>query len=66
MFYQCLPRTMDFGCSEHSEEKEYEIYTLSGLSWSAVTLGTGAASYKHLVQVSQIFSTFSVSFLELI
>ena len=36
--------------SEHSEEKVYEVCTLSGLSWSVVSLGTGAASYKQLVQ----------------
>ena len=52
---------MDFGSSEHSEEKVYEVYILSGLSWS---VGTGAASYKWLVQVSLIFSAFSVSLLE--
>ena len=36
----------DFGGSEHSEEKAYEVYILSGLSWSNVSIGTGAASYK--------------------
>ena len=30
-------------------------YTLFGLSWNAVSLGTGAASYKRLVQVSGAF-----------
>ena len=39
----------DFGDSEHSEEKVYEVYIPSGLSWSAVSIGTGAASYKRLV-----------------
>ena len=47
--------------SEHSKEKVYVVYTLSGLSWSAVSLGTEAASYKRLVQGSPIFSAFSVS-----
>ena len=58
----------DFGSPEHSEEKVYEVHTQSGLSWSAVSIGTGAgaASYKQLVQVSPIFSTFSVNFLELL
>ena len=42
---------MDFGGSEHSEEKVYEVYTQFGLSWSTVSIGTGAASYKLLVQV---------------
>ena len=37
---------MNFGSSEHSEEKVYEVYTLSGLSWSTASFGTGAASYK--------------------
>ena len=55
---------MDFGGSEHSEEKVYEAYILFGLSWSAVSIRTGAASYKRLVQVSPYFSTFTVSFLE--
>ena len=57
---------MYFGGSEHSEEKVYEVYILFGLSWSAVSIGTGAASYKRLVQVSPIFSTFTVRFLELL
>ena len=35
---------MDFGGSEYSEEKVYEVYILFGLSWSAVSIGTGAAS----------------------
>ena len=56
---------MDFGCSEHSEEKVYEVYTQSGIRWSTVSIGTGAVSYKRLVQVSPIFSAFTVSFLEL-
>ena len=42
------------------------MYVLSGLSWSAVSIGTGAASYKQLVQVSPIFSAFTESFLELL
>ena len=40
----------NFGGSEHSGEKVYEVYILFGLSWSAVSIGTGAASYKRLVQ----------------
>ena len=36
------------------------------LSWIAVSIGTGGASYKQLVQVSPIFSAFTVSFLELL
>ena len=50
----------DFRGLEHSEEKVYEVYILFGLSWSD---GTGAASYKRLVQVNPIFSAFTVSFL---
>ena len=38
---------MDFGNSEHSVEKVYEVYILFELSWSAVSIGTGAASYKR-------------------
>ena len=49
---------MDFEGSEHSEEKVYEVYISSGLSWSAVSLGTGATSYKRLVQVSLILALF--------
>ena len=37
----------DFGGSEHSLEKVYEVYVLFELSWSAVSIGTGAASYKR-------------------
>ena len=58
--------TTDFGSSEHSEEKVYEVCTLSGLGWSAASLGTGAASYKQLVQVSLILALISVSLLELL
>ena len=57
---------MDFGGSEHSEEKVYEVYILFEISWSAVSIGTGAASYKRLIQVSPIFSDFTESFLELL
>ena len=56
---------MDFRSSEHSKKSVYEVYILSGLSWSAVSLGTGAASCKWLVELSLVFSAFSVSFLEL-
>ena len=50
------------GVSEHVIEKVYEVYILFVLSWCAVSIGTGAASYKRLVKVSQIFSAFSKSF----
>ena len=50
-FVQIRPRVLDVfhACmylesSGHSEEKVYEVYTQSGLSWSAVSLRTGAAS----------------------
>ena len=56
----------DFRGSEHSEEKVYEVYILFELSWSDVSIGTGAASYKRLVQGSPIFSAFTESFLELL
>ena len=56
---------MEFRGSEHSEEKVYEVYILFELSWSAVSIGPGAASYKRLVQVRLIFSDFIESFLEL-
>ena len=42
--------------AQNSEEKVYEVYILFELSWSAVSIGTGAASYKRLVQVSPTFS----------
>ena len=58
-------QAMDFWGSEYSEEKVYEVYILFELSWSAESIGTGAASYKQLVQVSLIFSDFTESFLEL-
>ena len=57
---------MEFRGSEHSEEKVYEVYILFELSWSSVSIGTGAASYKRLVQVRLIFSDFTESFLELL
>ena len=57
---------MDFGISEHSEEKVYEVFILSELSWIMVSIGTRATSYKRLFQVSLIFSAFSVSILELL
>ena len=57
---------MDFGSSKHNKEKVYEVYIMSGLSWSLVSLGTGATSYKRLVKVSVIFNAFSVSFMELL
>ena len=57
---------MDFQGSEHSEENIYEVYILFERGWNAVSIGTGAASYKRLVQVSPIFSAFTESFLELL
>ena len=56
----------DFGGSEHSKEKVYEVYILFELSWSAVPIEIGAASYKRLVQVSPIFSDITESSLELL
>ena len=53
---------MDFRGSEQIEEKVYELYILFGLSWSAVSIRAGAASYKRLVQVSSIFSAFLQAF----
>ena len=52
--------------AQNSEEKVYVVYILFELSWSAVSIGTGAASYKRFVQVSPIFSIFTESFLELL
>ena len=50
-FGRCPPRfflhATDIRGPEHSEEKIYEVYILFGLSWSAVSIGTGAASYKQ-------------------
>ena len=57
---------MDLKDSEHSEEKVYDWYILFELSWSTVSIGTGAVSYKRFVQVSPIFSAFTESFLELL
>ena len=37
----------DFRGPEHSKEKVYEVYILFGLSWSAVSIRTGAASCKR-------------------
>ena len=37
----------DFWGSEHSVEKVYKVYILFELSGSAVSIGTGAASYKR-------------------
>ena len=52
---------MDFWGSEHSIEKVYEVYILFELSWSAVSIGTGAV-ISGLVQVSPIFSAFMLAF----
>ena len=38
---------MDFRCSQHSEEKVYEVYIRFELSWSAIPIGTGAATYRR-------------------
>ena len=51
----------DFGGSEHSEEKVYEVQILFELSWSAVSIGTGAASYKRFGP-GLIFSAFLYAF----
>ena len=56
--------SMDLGGSEHSEEKVNEVYIRFELSWSAVSIGTGAARHKRLAQVSPIFSAFTESFPE--
>ena len=55
---------MEFGGSEHNEEKVYEVYILFELSWSDVSIGigTGAASYKRLVQVSLILAILLKAF----
>ena len=37
---------MNFWHSEHNVEKVYEVYTLSGLSWSVVSIGTCVTSYN--------------------
>ena len=42
------------------------MYILFELSWNSVSIGTGAASYKQLVQVSSIFNAFTESFVELL
>ena len=57
---------MDFGGSERSEEKVYEGYILYELSWSVVSNGIEAVSYKRLFRVSSIFSDFTEIFLELL
>ena len=46
--------------------KKRYMYILFELSWSAVSIGTGAASYKRLVQTTLNFSAFAESFLELL
>ena len=54
--------------AQNIAKKRYinEVYILFELSWSAVSIGNGAASYKRLVQVSPIFSAFTESFSELL
>ena len=42
------------------------MYILFEVNWSAVSIRTGTASYKQLVQVSPVFSAFTESFLELL
>ena len=44
----------------------YEVYILFELSWSVVSIGTGAASYKRFGPGESDFLCFSVSFLELL
>ena len=56
---------INFRSSEHAK-KWYIVYILSGLSWTTVPLGTGATSYKQLVQVSLIFKAFSISSLKIL
>ena len=41
----------------------YEVYIPFKFSWITVCIGTGAASYKRLVQVSPISSDFTEIFL---
>ena len=51
----------DFGNSEHSKEK---CYTQSGLSWNAISLGTGYTSYKQLGPIiSSSFCKLSGAFM---
>ena len=57
---------MDFRGPEHSVEEVYEVYILFGLCWNAVSIGTGAASYKRFNPGESNFLRFSVSFLELL
>ena len=57
---------MDFWGSEHSVENVYEVYILFELSWSAVSIETGAAIYKRFGPGESDFWHFSVSFLELL
>ena len=57
---------MDFGGSECSEEKVYEVYIWFVISWCAVPNGIEAVSYKRLFRVSPIFSDFTETFLELL
>ena len=47
MFRPDFFHATDFGGSEHSIDKVYEVYILFELSWSAVSIGTRAASYKR-------------------
>ena len=44
----------------------YEVYTQSGLSWSMASLGTGASSYKRVVQGESNFLHFFCKLLELL
>ena len=54
------------GAQNIAKKRYMKVYILFELSWSAVSIGTGAASHKWLVQVSPIFSAFTETFLELL
>ena len=49
---------MDFGGSEHSEKKVYEVYILFGLSWTLYPSEQELIIVSVLVLVSPIFSAF--------
>ena len=69
-FEQCLPKfffhAMDFGSSEHSEEKYMKYTFCLGLVGARYPSELELPVNKQLVQVSLILSTFSESFLELL
>ena len=47
-------RTLGAWKERYMERHIYEKYTQSALSWSMVSIGTGAANYKQFVQVCLI------------